>query len=104
MPRFYQNVQTIFNRFLRFPQPPHSEVAAVTVLSGAFDYDTVFSTPSRLKAFFLSASLRLSLRSSRRNTALPSFSGAFDYDSFFQTPSTVFGFFSACLAGPSRPA
>ena len=99
MPRFYQNMQTIFNRFLRFPQPLHSEVTAVTVLSGAFDYDTVFSTPSILKAFFL---FLLSSRFTstfeaplRRNAALPSLSGAFDYDSFFQTPSTVFGFFSA---------
>ena len=46
-------MQTFFIRPLRLAPDFHSETPAPVVLSGAFDYDTIFSIPSSPKAFFL---------------------------------------------------
>ncbi|WP_435520454.1 hypothetical protein, partial [Variovorax sp. GT1P44] len=46
-------MQTFFNHSLRFAPEFQSGTSARFVLSGAFDYDTIFSIPPSPKTFFL---------------------------------------------------
>ena len=72
MTRFFKNRQTFF-AFFRFLPPLHLEAAAVCVFCGAFDYDTVFSTSSTSRGFFLPA-VHFDQLATLRAASSPSFS------------------------------